>query len=96
MKSVARVALRPASIDNAPAVAAIWHAGWRDGHLGHVSDELTAARDADSFRIRAAERVDDTTVATVATVDGEVAGFVMIVGDELEPVYVDATLTSGR
>jgi hypothetical protein len=67
-----------------------------DGHLGHVSDELTAARDADSFRIRAAERVDDTTVATVATVDGEVAGFVMIVGDELEPVYVDATLTSGR
>jgi GNAT superfamily N-acetyltransferase len=52
-----------------------------------VSDELAAARHADSFRTRAAQRVPDTTVATI---DEEVVGFVMVVGDELEEVYVDA------
>ena len=41
----------------------------------------------ESFRIRASERVGDTTVATV---DGAVAGFVMVVDDEVEQVYVSA------
>jgi GNAT superfamily N-acetyltransferase len=41
----------------------------------------------ESFRARAADRVADTTVADV---DGEVAGFVMVVGDEVEQVYVSA------
>jgi GNAT superfamily N-acetyltransferase len=36
---------------------------------------------------RAAERVGDTTVAEI---DGAVAGFVMVVGDEVEQVYVAA------
>jgi GNAT superfamily N-acetyltransferase len=70
-----------------PAVAGIWHAGWPDGHLGHVPDELVAVRTADSFRTRAAERTADTRVAEV---DGEIAGFTMVVEDEVEQVYVDA------
>ena len=81
------VILRPATPADAAEVAAIWHAGWRDGHLGHVADDLVAARPEESFRTRAAQRVDDTIVAER---DGQVAGFIMIVDDELEQVYVDA------
>jgi GNAT superfamily N-acetyltransferase len=77
--------LRPARPDDAPAVAEIWRSGWRDGHLGHVPDELLAARTDASFDVRAAERTGDTAVAVV---HGVVAGFVMVVGDEVEQVYV--------
>jgi NAD(P)-dependent dehydrogenase (short-subunit alcohol dehydrogenase family)/ribosomal protein S18 acetylase RimI-like enzyme len=81
------VVLRPAIPEDGPHVAAIWYAGWRDGHLGGVPEELAAARTRDSFERRAAERVRDTTVAVV---DGRVAGFIMVVGDELEQIYVAA------
>jgi GNAT superfamily N-acetyltransferase len=81
------VELRPARPEDAPAIAAIWHLGWRDGHLGNVPAELTAARREDSFRTRAVRRIGDTTVAVVG---GEVAGFTMVVGDEVEQVYVAA------
>ena len=77
--------VRPATPDDAAAVAVIWRDGWRDGHLGLVPDALLAVRTDESFRTRAADRVDDTTVAVV---DAEVAGFVMVVGDEVEQVYV--------
>jgi ribosomal protein S18 acetylase RimI-like enzyme len=79
------VTLRPATWEDAEAVAKIWLDGWRDAHLGHVPDELLAVRTEESFGVRASQRVDDTTVATV---DGVVAGFVMVVGDEVEQVYV--------
>lgn len=82
------VTLRPATADDAGAIAQIWSDGWRDGHLGHVSDELVALRTRESFDPRAAARVADTVVADV---DGEIAGFVMVVGDEVEQVYVAAT-----
>jgi len=77
--------LRPATADDAPAIARIWYFGWRDGHLGHVADELVALRTRESFDQRAAAGVADTVVATV---DGVVAGFIMVVGDEVEQVYV--------
>jgi len=83
---MAEPVVRPGTPEDAPAVARIWAAGWRDGHLGHVPDELVTARTPESFRVRAAERVGDTTVAVI---DGEVAAFVMVVGDEVDQVYVD-------
>jgi GNAT superfamily N-acetyltransferase len=79
------VTLRPAVAEDADAVAAIWYAGWRDGHLGHVPEELVAVRTEESFWTRAAQRVADTTVAVVGDA---IAGFVMVVGDEVEQVYV--------
>lgn len=79
------VTLRPARPQDAPAVAEIWRSGWRDGHLGHVPDELLAARTDASFDVRARERTGDTAVAVVG---GAVAGFVMVVDDEVEQVYV--------
>src|SRR5688500_20283343 len=80
-----RLTRRPARTDDAPVVADIWRRGWRDGHVGHVPDALVAVRTDESFDTRAAQRVGDTVVATV---DGEVAGFIMVVGDEVEQVYV--------
>jgi GNAT superfamily N-acetyltransferase len=78
-------ALRQARHDDAKAVAKIWYDGWRDGHLGHVPDDLVVVRTKESFHTRAADRVGDTVVAVV---DDAVAGFVMVVGDEVEQVYV--------
>jgi GNAT superfamily N-acetyltransferase len=81
------ILVRPARPEEAPAVAAIWHAGWPDGHLGHVPEELVAARDEASFRTRAVDRIGDTRVAIV---DGDLAGFTMTRRDEVEQVYVSA------
>ena len=79
--------VRRATPDDAAEVAVIWHLGWQDGHAGLVPQELVAVRTPESFRVRAPDRVGDTMVATV---DGAVAGFVMVVGDEVEQVYVSA------
>jgi ribosomal protein S18 acetylase RimI-like enzyme len=81
------VELRGASFDDVEAVASIWRDGWPDGHLGNVPDGLVAARTPESFSSRAAQRVGDTVVAVVG---GAVAGFVMVVDDEVEQVYVSS------
>ncbi|MFC8516705.1 GNAT family N-acetyltransferase [Streptomyces sp. NPDC057257] len=82
------ITLRPAGPADATAVARIWLAGWRDGHLGHVPEELVAARTPESFAVRAAERVGDTEVAVVG---GILGGFVMVVEDEVEQLYVSTS-----
>jgi GNAT superfamily N-acetyltransferase len=82
---MAFVALRAARPGDADDIAAIWHQGWRDGHLGYVPEALLAVRTEESFRLRAAQRIDDTVVACVGQA---VAGFIMVVGDEVEQVYV--------
>lgn len=77
--------LRPGTRSDAAAVADLWHSGWHDAHPGHVPDGLTAGRTLAAFHDRAPRRVADTTVSEV---DGALAGFVMVVGDEVEQVYV--------
>lgn len=83
-----RVVVRPARPEDAVAVADIWYRGWCDGHVGNVPDALVAVRTRESFGERAGRRVGDTAVAVV---EGRVAGFVMVVGDEVEQVYVSAS-----
>jgi GNAT superfamily N-acetyltransferase len=80
-----RTHLRRARPEDVRAIAEIWRRGWHDGHYGHVPGGLAAVRQAESFQDRAAQRIGDTTVAVV---DGEVAGFVMVVDDEVEQIYV--------
>jgi GNAT superfamily N-acetyltransferase len=81
------VILRPALEADTTAVAAIWRHGWHDAHDGYVPEELAAARTDRSFASRTSERIAETVVACV---DGEVVGFVMVVEDEVEQIYVAA------
>lgn len=60
---VRHVELRHAGPADAPAIAAVWHAAWGDGHRGLVPPALEAARTRESFGPRAAARVPGTTVA---------------------------------
>jgi GNAT superfamily N-acetyltransferase len=83
----ADVTLRAARAEDARDIAEIWQLGWQAGHLGFVPQELVDVRTEASFQTRAAQRIPDTTVATV---DGTVVGFVMVVDDEVEQVYVSA------
>ena len=85
--STSSVTVRKALQSDADAIADIWLDGWHDGHRGLVPHELVEVRTPASFTARAAARIGDTTVATV---DGTVAGFVMVVGDEVEQVYVSS------
>lgn len=78
--------IRPASDADMAAVADLWHEGWHHGHAGHVPEGLTAARTLAAFRERTPSRVADTAVAVDD--DGTLLGFVMVVGDEVEQVFV--------
>ena len=84
----ARIRLRPAGPDDAATVAEIWRAGWREAHMGRVPTELVTARTDESFCARASEAVPKTTVAMVGA---ELAGFVMLSGEEVEQQYVGAS-----
>jgi GNAT superfamily N-acetyltransferase len=90
---VADPILRPATPDDVDAIAAVFHEGWHDVHPGRVPDGLTERRTPEAFHERVTQRVaqaDETQTdeTTVADVDGTVAGFVMVAGDEAEQVYV--------
>ena len=87
MTEVATVRLRPAGPDDAASVAEIWRSGWREAHIGRVPIALVAVRSRESFCTRAIESVPKTTVAMVGA---ELAGFVMVSGDEVEQLYVAA------
>ncbi len=78
--------IRPASAADMAAVADLWHEGWHTGHAGHVPEGLTAARTLEAFHERTPTRVADTSVAV--TDSGELLGFAMVVGDEVEQLFV--------
>jgi GNAT superfamily N-acetyltransferase len=80
--------VRAATAGDAEDVAAIWHAGWADGHLGNVPDELTRHRGRSQFLARARARVDATWVSTSSDL---VTGFVVVVEDEVEQIYVESS-----
>lgn len=81
------VQLRPAAPSDVDVIARIWHEGWADGHAGHVPEELYRHRTRDSYPPRVRAHIPDTWVAERG---GVVSGFVVVVGDEVEQVYVDA------
>lgn len=69
-----------------PTIARIWHAGWLDGHVDNVPADLVRHRRREQFLTRAEQRVDQSWVATS---DDVVVGFVVVLGDEVEQLYVD-------
>jgi GNAT superfamily N-acetyltransferase len=82
--------IRPATAADMAAVADLWHEGWHAGHAGHVPDGLTDLRTLAAFHERTPPRVGDTSVAVTDVEHGEgaVVGFVMVVGDEVEQLFV--------
>lgn len=78
--------IRAATAEDMAAVAELWYVGWHDGHAGHVPEGLTAARTLEAFHERTPSRIVDTTVAV--SEDGELLGFIMVAGDEVEQVFV--------
>lgn len=83
--TTAEITLRPATPQDADAIATVWHGGWRDGHLGNVPEALLPYRELTHFRDRVPARIPHTTVATIGA---SVVGFVTIHDDEVEQVYV--------
>lgn len=81
-----RVTVRASGPADVDAVSAIWRAGWHEVHDGHVPDALARARSDESFTARAKALAVCTTVVTV---DRVVAGFVIVVMDEVQHLYVD-------
>lgn len=81
------VQVRPASPSDADDIARIWHDGWADGHAGNVPEELYRHRTVDSYPPRVRDRIGATWVAERG---GAVRGFVIVLEDEVEQLYVDA------
>lgn len=79
--------IRPASPVDTARIAEVWEAAWRDGHVGHIPDELLVHRRSESFISRSAAMIDRTRVAVVA---GTIVGFVTLKVDEIEQLMVDA------
>lgn len=76
---------RKAEVGETAAIAAMWHKGWHEGHAAHVPGDLVATRTIEEFRTRTAGYIAQTTVLEV---DGQIAGFHMLDGDELYQFYV--------
>lgn len=79
--------VRAATSADVAAIARIWHDGWADGHAGHVPEDLYRHRTSETYPPRVRERIGQTWLVER---DGVVLGFVVVIGDEVEQVYVDA------
>jgi GNAT superfamily N-acetyltransferase len=84
--------LRAATPSDIDEIAGIWHDGWFDGHQGHVPDDLIAHRTPAEFRRRIGDRIESAIVAVRH--DATIAGFVVVIDDEVEQLYVTATARS--
>ena len=79
------IEIRDATPADAGAIAALWHAGWMDGHADKASAELVALRDRASFRVRTERHIGDFRVAMVGPM---LLGFHLCKGDEVSQFYV--------
>lgn len=77
--------IRPAKTDDIGAIAKLWHAQWHSAHAAVVDADLVLSRVAAEFDARTKAHLPQTYVAEV---DGVLAGFFMIEGDELYQFYV--------
>lgn len=79
--------IRPATDADAARITDIWAAGWLDGHLADAPPELLPHRTHAAFTPRVAAAIERTRVAET---DVDIAGFTMILDDEVDQLYVDA------
>lgn len=79
--------VRSATSTDVEAIASIWRHGWTDAHAGRVPAELERERRAASWPAQVRHRLPQTWVAER---EGDVVGFVTVVDDEIEELYVAA------
>lgn len=79
------VQIRQAKAADAEAVAAMWHAGWHVAHGAVVAPDLVRLRTPAEFAARTRAHLDQCFVGEVA---GEIAGFFMLMEDEVYQFYV--------
>jgi GNAT superfamily N-acetyltransferase len=79
--------VRDAAHAELDALAALWHAGWRDAHLEIVPAALVALRTIASFTERLAAALADVRVIGPV---GHPLGFHQVKGDEVYQFYVAA------
>lgn len=77
--------LRRATPDDLDAIVRIWHSGWRDAHRRRVPPVLYRFRTLESYPPRVRERLRSTWVAVIG---GAVVGFVVVIDNEVEQLYV--------
>ena len=77
--------LRVAREDEVDRLARIWYDGWQDAHAAILPKELTRLRTLESFRERLLARLSTTRVAEM---EGGIAGFCTLNGNELYQLYV--------
>ncbi len=65
-------------------LAGLWHDGWHEAHAALVSAALTALRTPAEFQARVTAHLSDTSVAWM---NGEIVGFVMVQDDEIYQLY---------
>ena len=88
VQSATPYSVRKATADDVETVARIWHAGWIDGHLGHVPPGLVRYRDnQEQFASRAQARLENMWVAQST---GRPVGFVVVKADEIEQLFVES------
>lgn len=79
--------IRAATVDDAPAVAAIQARGWRHAYADIVDAERMP--DPEELTPRLAALIAEGRAVYVAEVQGRVAGFVVLEGNEVRAIYVD-------
>ena len=84
--------LRPAREQDRDHLAQLWHGGWHDAHRGHVPEALLAHRQLEHFRGLLPERI---AVTTVAVSESGIVGFVTVIADEIELLFVAPAARGG-
>ena len=79
--------IRCAQMGDIAEIAQLWHLQWHSAHAAVVDADLVRLRAPAEFMARTADHLAQTHVVIV---DGALAGFFMVEGDELYQFYVGA------
>ncbi len=79
--------IRTAEARDVQAIARLWHIGWHQAHAAIVSPELVRLRTPAEFVTRTGAHLGQCHLALL---EGELAGFFMLKGDELYQFYIGA------
>jgi len=77
--------LRPATEDDIPALARLWHRGWHEAHAAYTPEALTRLRTVEDFARRLRQALADIRMAGATL---RPLGFCVIRDDELYQLFV--------